>query len=126
MALQWIGYIEACILLVTKRLAGSPMFRWRKMLEGVKIRFRLPSMSRAGSSRPTERFHGRKTPKKRQPVRLKARKRSNSAGPAPPRNKHTPLSARCRPSPLINVLDRSTQATAKKKTAQFEGQSQLL
>src|SRR6184192_2178181 len=25
MALQWIGYIEACILLVTKRRAGSPM-----------------------------------------------------------------------------------------------------
>jgi len=32
-------------------------------------RFRLPSISRAASSRTTERFRGRKTSKKRQPVR---------------------------------------------------------
>jgi hypothetical protein len=35
MALQWIGYIGACILLVTKRRAGLLMFRWRTILEGV-------------------------------------------------------------------------------------------
>jgi hypothetical protein len=68
MALQWIGYFEACILLATKRRAGSPKFKWRTILEGVKIRFRLPSISRAASSRTTERFHGRKTSNKRQPV----------------------------------------------------------
>src|SRR5215469_18128353 len=107
MALQWIGYIEACILLVTKRLAGSPMFRWRKMLEGVKIRFRLPSMSRAGSSRPTKRFHGRKTPKKRQPLRLKGRKRFNSVGLASPRNRRMRASAAAvlHHDGCINVFD---------------------
>jgi hypothetical protein len=56
------------MLLATIRTGLITKVQVEDNIRGVKIRFRLPSISRAASSWATERSHGRKTSNKRQPV----------------------------------------------------------